>query len=170
MAALVAILCLPAVTPAAGAKATYATFNLGGRFGTGAYAINDSGTVTGDYGYTSEQAHGFLRTPDGTITTFDPPDSTSTLPMGINSAGSIVGLYYGGSSGSGFIRSPDGTFTAFGVPDALTYPRSINLKGEVTGFYEGSDGVQAFVRSAKGKITKIIPTGSTETSTFSINS
>ena len=81
----------------ANAKGAFTTFNPGQQFGTDAVAINDSGTVTGDYGYTSEQAHGFVRTADGTITSFDPPGSESTLPMSINDSGVIAGFYIGGS-------------------------------------------------------------------------
>jgi hypothetical protein len=37
--------------------------------------------------------HGFLRAPDGNVTTYDPPGSITTYPMGINPAGEISGSY-----------------------------------------------------------------------------
>jgi hypothetical protein len=44
------------------------------------------------------RCHGFVRTPDGTITTFDAPGAGTglfqgTIPSGINPAGAIVGYY-----------------------------------------------------------------------------
>jgi hypothetical protein len=48
--------------------------------------------------------HGFLRSRDGTFTTFDPPGSTDTNPYGINSAGTIVGVV---NQGHGFLRIED---------------------------------------------------------------
>jgi hypothetical protein len=53
-------------------------------------------------------AHGFLRAPGGTVTTFDPPGYTSTDPTGINSAGTITGVVVGGNGGlHGFVRIED---------------------------------------------------------------
>ena len=66
---------LPAV-----AKATISNFNPGGVYGTDATAINDAGTITGDYGYTDLNAHGFVRAADGTITTFDRRDRPARFP------------------------------------------------------------------------------------------
>ena len=37
--------------------------------------------------------HGFLRSRDGTLTTFDPPGSAYTVPTSINSEGAITGNY-----------------------------------------------------------------------------
>jgi hypothetical protein len=37
-------------------------------------------------------AHGFLRAPDGTFTTIDPPGSLATFVLGTNAAGAITGL------------------------------------------------------------------------------
>ena len=71
--------------------------------------------------------HGFLRAPDGTITTFDPPGSTSTFVGGggepfagppINPAGVISRETTLTRAGwiTAFLRAPDGTFTTFDAP------------------------------------------------------
>jgi hypothetical protein len=52
-------------------------------------AINSAGTITGQGGNNT-----FVRTPDGTITTFGVPGSYLTDPTAINPAGAIVGVYY----------------------------------------------------------------------------
>jgi hypothetical protein len=41
----------------------------------------------------NEVCHGFLQTSNGTITTFDPPGSTFTTAVSINSGGEITGNY-----------------------------------------------------------------------------
>src|SRR5437667_5469259 len=96
-----------------------------------------------------------------TITSFDPPGSTGTLPLSINPRGEITG-YYNDSGGvqHGFVRDGRGTFTSFDVvstatfPGSIgTFPRSINPAGEITGQY--NDGVfrsppHGFVRDQCG--------------------
>src|SRR5689334_17399358 len=75
--------------------------------------INASNHVTGYY-FDGSRFHGFLRDPDGTITSFDVPGARSTLPIAINNVGNVVGIYKGSQSG-GFIRAADGTFTTFAI-------------------------------------------------------
>jgi hypothetical protein len=76
-----------------------------------------------------------------TITTFDVPGASATIPAGINGNGDIVGTY--SLTGSppqvfGFIRSPAGAFTTFDPPPGSVSmrPLSINNSGDVVGSYE----------------------------------
>jgi hypothetical protein len=94
------------------------TFNVPAA-GTGAYegtygsSINPRGEITGTYTDSNHVEHGFLRSPDGVITTFTPPhasrDGCGSFANDINPEGLIVGDYtnsifnYGG-----FIRMPAG--------------------------------------------------------------
>ena len=74
--------------------------------------------------------HGFLRAPDGTITSFDAPGACSASTCGgsgtygvmsINPAGAITGSYFDPSDlRHGFLRAPDGTFTTVDAPGAGT--------------------------------------------------
>jgi predicted membrane protein len=113
--------------------------------------------------------HGFVRTADGTITTFDVrgagtgPDE-GTLPGGVdclNPAGTIVGYYVDASDVShGFVRAADGTITTFDAPGAGTdefegtIPAGINPAGVIAGEYIDMDFVyHGFVRAANGTIT-----------------
>jgi hypothetical protein len=76
------------------------------------------GTIQCD---TSGVFHGFLRSPDGTITTFDAPgagtaagqDTFVTFTDGINPVGAIA-LGFADASGMfhAAVRAPDGTFAA----------------------------------------------------------
>src|SRR5437763_1118771 len=87
--------------------AAFTTFDAPGAGtgdGQGAFApifgfnINPQGTITGNYIDASNVSHGFVRAPDGTLTTFDAPGAGSTTdsfpgayPSSINQAGAICG-------------------------------------------------------------------------------
>jgi hypothetical protein len=63
--------------------------------------------VLGTYAGKGFSSHGFLRSPTGTITSFDPPGSTFTAPESINRSGVIAGFYYDDNgTAHGFVRSP----------------------------------------------------------------
>jgi hypothetical protein len=69
---------------------------------------------------------GFVRAPDGTITTFD------ALPNANNPIGTITGVRFP----HGFVLAPDGTFTRFDVPSAfITLPTGITPNGIIAGSY-----------------------------------
>ena len=81
-----------------------------------------------------------------TITTFDPPNSTSTFAVAINLSGQIAGTYIDGSvspviAQKGFLRERDGTFTTF-IPEVTLNDRTyqlaprvndLNLEGDIVG-------------------------------------
>ena len=82
------------------------TFDFpGSNQGTFALAINQAGTITGNY--FTDQYHGFKRFSNGTFITFDPPGSIGTSPVAINPAGATTGYYYDASFiAHGFLREP----------------------------------------------------------------
>src|SRR2546422_37705 len=91
-------------------------------------SVNQTGATTGVYSDARGASHGFLRAPDGTITTFDVPGagtgvSQGTCAQSINDSGAITGWYVDpkGTNGAihGFLRAPDGTITTFDVPGAI---------------------------------------------------
>ena len=97
-------------------------------FGTG-IAINASRTIAGFYFETISgnpyggNYRGFLRSSDGSFTTFDAGSETPcclwTFPYGINSAGVATGSYNDDTNSNyGFVRATDGTITILGVPGA----------------------------------------------------
>ncbi len=66
--------------------------------GTGCYSdcpisLNDWGLLAGSYWDDNYNQHGYLRTPEGLITGFDPPESISTQPESINDEGTVAGYY-----------------------------------------------------------------------------
>jgi hypothetical protein len=110
-------------------------------------AINPAGDITGNYGEFLPE--GFLRTPDGTIITFEVPGSLDTVPVGITASGEIVGNFLTADfSQDGFVRSPRGDFTEFEVPgSSVTFPTAVNVNGVITGWYLDADFVaRGFIR------------------------
>jgi hypothetical protein len=62
--------------------------------GTFADNINDHGAITGNYVDVGNLSHGFVRAPNGTITTFDVPGAAQgTYPYVNNFWGTIAGWY-----------------------------------------------------------------------------
>jgi hypothetical protein len=101
--------------------------------------------VAGIYYLSTGYFHGFVRTIDGTITSFDATNAVATTANNIDPAGAIAGAYYDSSFVErGYVRSPDGKhFTEFNVSGAGqgTSANSSNSAGTITGNYVDSNGV-----------------------------
>ncbi len=141
--------------------------------GTFAFNINPAGAIEGTYLDANNVNHGFLRSPDGTLTTFDAPGAGTgsgqgTVPFSINRWGAITGYYTdAGGLSHGFLRAPDGAFTTFDAPGSGnghcsppiicangTQGASINWAGAIAGQYGDTSGVfHGFLRSPDGTIT-----------------
>ena len=136
---------------APGADTTPNDFN-----GTLPNAINDAGAITGVYDDVNSVSHGFLRSPEGAFTTFDPPGSLGTNPIALNLEGAVVG-YYVSHNGviRAFLRRPDGTFETWNAPGAAaTGAYNINIFGTTVGHYRNNNSVgHGLVRSPQGKLT-----------------
>jgi len=143
---------------------------------TEANAINDSGVVVGIIpGYGT----GFVRTPDGTMTTFKAEDSYSwTTPESINNSGVTAGSYLVNSTyvTHGFVRDAVGGITTFDAPGAGnqqyqgTFAQSINAQGVIAGYYADISGhVHGYMRAAAGTVTSFDVPGAAYTWAWSIN-
>jgi hypothetical protein len=130
-------------------------------YGTGAFNINVIGISVGAYLDNSGNfvSHQFLRSPDGTITTFEAPGA-GTGPYqgtgfdqiaGLNDLGVVTSMYLDGNNVyHGYLRTPDGKFATFDAPGADltpgdyngTFPASINNAGVITGYYTDVNDVQ----------------------------
>jgi len=134
--------------------------------GTYPQSINVFGAVTGYYLDSNNVYHGFLRSPDGGITTFDDPAAGATaylgtFPESINDLGMIAGAISDANSfGRGFVRSPDGQIVSFDPPGAAGGEYGldnafINDAGVVAGNYLQATGnvSYGFQGPADGKLT-----------------
>jgi hypothetical protein len=158
-ALLVAMVLVGAST--GGHAASFATFDAPGAVhGTFPAAINASGLIAGYYLDADSAPHGFLRAPDGTLTTFDVPGHAGTRPRGLNDEGWMVGQYADASIVAAFVMSPDGKFDRFHFNRSLTIPFAINSAETVTGYFgDYVNGTTGFVRHADGNVEKFNPGG-----------
>jgi hypothetical protein len=118
---------------------------------TRAISINFPGVVVGS---TSESS--FVRTPDGTFTSFNPRNTSfpGSSAVSINSSGVIIGNFCDTSSlCHGYIHNLDGTFTILDHPNATALPSlgtsvvAINDSGQVVGtYYDAQDVQHGFLR------------------------
>jgi hypothetical protein len=151
--------------------------------------ITPDGVIIGYYVNASGVRHGFLRAPDGTITTFDPPGSTFTQPTSINEAGEIAGAYCDtaacasslGVGARGFLQAHNGTFVTFAAPTGQILPSiynaggpppSINPSGLIAGTYSvlvPSFSEHGFLRTRGGTVTTFDPPGSVFTEVLDMN-
>jgi hypothetical protein len=145
----------------------FKTYNVPGA-GTGLYQgtgcpgcsrpINLFGAIASYYIDANNVVHGFLRSPDGTFTTFEPPgvgpngmNCYADCSVGLNDLGAITGVYLDTNNvNHGFVRSPWGgnifTFEAPGADTTAgsnngTFPVSINDWGAVAGYYIDANSV-----------------------------
>jgi len=156
-----------ALAASAQQRPKFISFDPSGSQGTYPSQVNNSGVITGYYLDSNDVNHGFVRTPDGEITTFDAPGAGSTpgsylgtFADSITSAGAITGYYTDVNNvAHGFLRDPKGGFTEFDVTGAGTSsgqgtsPGNINDKGEIAGYSLDSDNVyHGFLRTPDGYI------------------
>jgi uncharacterized membrane protein len=127
--------------------------------GTAAECIDDHGVIAGEFNGTDNKFHGFVRSANGKVTTFDPPKSVSTSANAINAAGTIVGSFSTKDDVShGYLRLADGSIQVFdlgGDASDDTSVNAINDNGDFTGtIIDKKRESIGFLRTAKGKVTK----------------
>jgi len=173
---------------------TYTTFDVPGATGTAPTSFNSAGTVAGIYSDPESNGtftQGFVRTSDGTITTFMAPVGIylqGTFAEAVNDHGTVAGYYLaetGNGNGQfftayfGYVRTSSGVFTTFSAPGAGMYcvpfcgtaATGINESGVVTGWYLDANLVShGFVGLPGQTITSFDPPGSVSTYASSINS
>ena len=137
--------------------------------GTGAYqgtymasyeGLNVEGQIAGWYVDANNVYHGYVRAPDGTITTFNAPGAGTgayqgTLCYGVNPAGETPGVYYDATGAlHGFLRYRSGTFVDVAVPGAAsTNVQNISPLGAINGdWYDTNNASHGFVRALDGNI------------------
>jgi hypothetical protein len=103
--------------------------------------------------------HGYLRSPDGTFTTFDAPGAgtgayqgtgcSSDCPVSQNDWGAITGMYFDANYVlHGYVRRPDGRITTIDPSGSLfTWSSGINDEGAITGYFVDQNNVyRGFLR------------------------
>jgi uncharacterized membrane protein len=132
-----------------------------------AYKINDRGQIVGSRFLADGTQLGYLRQPDGTYVTLDPPGGAESKGLGLSDRGQVVGAYLD----DGVVPGPDGlvppgTIHAFRWDDGrytrLDAPRArstaahgIDNGGRIVGEVKDAAGqIRGFVRS-RGRYTLV---------------
>lgn len=116
---------------------------------TTALAINNAGTVVGEYDINLTGPHAFLYQ-NGSFTTIDYPGSNYTIASSINNLGIVAG-YFTTTAGAlhGFIYS-NGAFTQVDRPDSPngTAVTGINNRNDLVGTWNPSTGFAKTFKAA----------------------
>ena len=121
--------------------------------------INASGEAAGYYADSNDLLHSFLRTSEGTLTQFDPPNSIGSDAFCINDSGIVAGGLLDANGSHGFVRGADGSFAIIDpTGDASqvksVFPVEINESGAIAGYYADTNSVyHGFLRDSNGTIT-----------------
>jgi len=116
-----AVCMLGLAVSASAQKPIIITFDPTGSVGTQPWSISDSGWITGNWTDGNGVTHGFVRAPDGAITSYDVsvPGAETVGCQGceINSKGEVAGCSWDAMGNStGYRRSPDGKITPIIIP------------------------------------------------------
>jgi hypothetical protein len=148
------------------------TFDAPGA-GTGSYqgtgcpgcapGLNRWGAIAGTYIDANSVQHGYVRSRDGEITTFDAPGAgtssyqgtgcPSDCPTSLNDWGAITGIYIDANFVfHGYLRSPNGNVaTVDPVGSVFTWSSGLNDFGAITGYYADANNVyHGFLRIPYG--------------------
>jgi hypothetical protein len=178
VALLLATLCLSAVAAAPTLKFTFKDVAIKGALEVDSYAINDAGTITGDYTDSAGTQHGMILTNKGVLTSFDNKNCQSSgettgsiAAFGINKKNEVAGWCYSTKTGEpiSWVYN-NGKFANIAYPKAAgTIATGINNVGEVVGLYVDSAGnAFGFLYDHK-KYTQIAIKGATATAAWAID-
>ncbi len=147
--------------------ATFTTIDYPQADWTEASGINQAGDVVGYYGFVGDKLmHGFLRTADGKFSSLDRPGRFNTMPLGINSSGTIVGCMHNPGTMHGWVMQ-DGAFVSLS-PSYAMY-NAINDAGTIVGWsYKAPGSIRSFVLSGTGQVDFGYP-GVNNTEAYGVN-
>jgi hypothetical protein len=104
--------------------------------------VNDLGVIAGYYTDVSGGQHGFIDTSGSVVTLDGPAGSTGYVVTSINSAGTITGAYWSGSTEHAFVKTATGQPTVLddypkvaGASQQGTFASQINNNGVIVGYY-----------------------------------
>jgi len=135
--AKLALLMMAATATVAAEPVSFTSFDIPGATSYFVAGLNDEGLVAGSWLAADGSTLGFIRFPDGRISTpiVDPNDNSGlTVLRALNDEGVIAG-FYGANVSNGFLLT-EGQFRTVDFPGAVsTALRGINNLGDVSGTY-----------------------------------
>ena len=135
--AKLALLMMAATATVAAEPVSFTSFDIPGATSYFVAGLNDEGLVAGSWLAADGSTLGFIRFPDGRISTpiVDPNDNSGlTVLRALNDEGVVAG-FYGANVSNGFLLT-EGQFRTVDFPGAVaTALRGINNLGDVSGTY-----------------------------------
>jgi hypothetical protein len=135
--AKLALLMMAATATVAAEPVSFTSFDIPGATSYFVAGLNDEGLVAGSWLAADGSTLGFIRFPDGRISTpiVDPNDNSGlTVLRALNDEGVVAG-FYGANVSHGFLLT-EGQFRTVDFPGAVsTAVRGINNLGDVSGTY-----------------------------------
>jgi hypothetical protein len=132
-----ALLMVAATATVAAESVSFTSFDIPGATSYFVAGLNDEGLVAGSWLAADGSTLGFIRFPDGRISTpiVDPNDNSGlTVLRALNDEGVVAG-FYGANVSNGFLLT-EGQFRTVDFPGAVsTALRGINNLGDVSGTY-----------------------------------
>jgi uncharacterized membrane protein len=130
------------------ASGVITTFDVAGRE-LSVSGVNSKGVVVGAYYSGISTLNCFVRSVQGTITSFAPPWGVCTGVTAINDAGAIIGSYSNdGHANIAFVRSPAGKYSKILPPGSFQSKAiALNNLGQIVGEYLDLTGWHNFLRT-----------------------
>jgi hypothetical protein len=132
-----ALLMMAATATVAAEPVAFASFDIPGATSYFVAGINDEDLVTGSWTAADGSTVGFIRSPDGRISTpiLHPDDNTRTTVLRAVNDESVIAGFYGANVSNGFLLT-EGKFRTVDFPGSVaTALRGINNLGDVSGTY-----------------------------------
>jgi hypothetical protein len=168
---VLSLLALSTALHAKKASCTFDTFSVPSQYSLSTVqGIGDDGTVVGQLIDNKTQLLvGFLRAPNGTVTVYSAPKSSTTWLYGNNATDTSAGSYLdSGSKVHGFTLV-NNNFIEFDYPKAAnTWLFGVNHVGSLVGSYGGGASVKGFLL-ANGQYTNIVNSGDQVTYPMAVN-
>lgn len=118
-------------------------------------------------------AHGFVRSPDGTVTTVDVPGAADTLLYGANNHGAVVGQYVDADGLEHGFELEHRVLTVIDPPGSPATPAArdlsafdINDRDQVVGYYADAHGTYHGYLYDHGRFTTLDPPGAANVPSF----
>jgi uncharacterized membrane protein len=137
---------------------TFTPVPLPANMNSQATGVNDAGTIVGFYQYDAAGDLTSFEDVNGMVTSFQPFGSMSSVALGINNLGDIVGDYLdAGGTMHGYLDA-NGVFTSFDpAGSAGTTANGINDLGQIVGFYvDANDNTIGFLAQVPEPATLVL--------------
>jgi len=118
-------------------------------------SINKGGTIAGLYVSSDYVYHGFIRAPDGTLTSFDAPNATGTAGDSVNDDGTVTGEYFDANDTTTAMCARPTEPSRHSIPNIRWKPAGrYRCARRDHGYYQTPTGSRRFIRKPDGRLVR----------------